>query len=102
VKGQSGPPIAAPGRLLPDADSKAAHRLVSTPSGRMDKRRHEWRVGYDRRAFTGCAGDDPIPLPIRSARLYFAVTITGGFHVPSPGGKIDGGVAFGQYRRITR
>ncbi len=27
---------------------------------------------------------------------------SGGFHVPEPGGKIDGGSAFGQYRRITR
>ena len=33
---------------------------------------------------------------------YFVATIPGGFHVPSPGGKIEGGVSFGQYRRITR
>ena len=34
--------------------------------------------------------------------LYFDATIAGGFQVPSPGGKIEGGVSFGQYRRITR
>ena len=33
---------------------------------------------------------------------YFDATTAGGFHVPSPGGKIDGGVSLGQYRRITR
>jgi len=33
---------------------------------------------------------------------YAACTIAGGFQVPSPGGKIDGGVSLGQYRRITR
>jgi hypothetical protein len=32
---------------------------------------------------------------------YCATSIAGGFHVPSPGGSIDGGVSFGQYRRIT-
>lgn len=26
----------------------------------------------------------------------------GGFQLPSPGGRIDGGMSFGQYRRITR
>ncbi len=26
----------------------------------------------------------------------------GGFHVPSPAGRIDGGVSFGQYSRITK
>jgi hypothetical protein len=31
-----------------------------------------------------------------------AATIAGGFHVPSPAGKIDGGVSLGQYSRITR
>jgi len=30
----------------------------------------------------------------------FSFTIPGGCHVPSPGGKIEGGVSFGQYRRI--
>src|ERR1700740_2177167 len=25
----------------------------------------------------------------------------GGFHVPSPGGRMDGGVSFGQYKRMT-
>jgi hypothetical protein len=34
--------------------------------------------------------------------LYFDATIAGDFQVPSPGGKIEGGVSFGQYRRITR
>jgi hypothetical protein len=34
--------------------------------------------------------------------LYAAATIAGGFHVPSPAGKIDGGVSLGQYSRITR
>ena len=33
---------------------------------------------------------------------YFDTTTAGGFQVPSPGGRIDGGVSFGQYRRITR
>ena len=28
--------------------------------------------------------------------------IPGGFHDPSPGGRIDGGVSLGQYKRITR
>ena len=37
-----------------------------------------------------------------SAPPYLDATIAGGFQVPSPGGKIDGGSFFGQYRRITR
>ena len=37
------------------------------------------------------------------SNLYFEATTTpGGFHEPSPGGRIEGGVSFGQYRRITR
>jgi hypothetical protein len=54
-------------------------------------------------------GDQKVPQTSHNLRIaargihrYFAATITGGFHVPSPGGKIDGGVSFGQYRRITR
>jgi hypothetical protein len=38
----------------------------------------------------------------RVRSLYFDATIAGGFHVPSPGGKIEGGVSLGQYSRITR
>jgi hypothetical protein len=34
-------------------------------------------------------------------RPYDATT-PGGFQVPSPGGKIDGGASLGQYRRITK
>jgi len=33
---------------------------------------------------------------------YCASVTAGGCHVPSPGGRIDGGVSFGQYRRSTR
>jgi hypothetical protein len=37
---------------------------------------------------------------VGTARLspagYFAFTIPGGFHVPSPGGRIEGGSVFGQ------
>ena len=33
---------------------------------------------------------------------HLDATIAGGFQVPSPGGKIDGGSFFGQYSRITR
>jgi hypothetical protein len=54
---------------------------------------------------SGLAGDDRRDYRERQARLehrYFAATMPGGFHVPSPGGRIDGGVSFGQYRRITR
>ena len=40
------------------------------------------------------------PRPERAA--YLATWIAGGFQVPSPGGRTDGGVSFGQYRRITR
>jgi len=35
-------------------------------------------------------------------RRYFDATIAGRFQVPFPGGKIGGGVSFGDYRRITR
>jgi hypothetical protein len=35
------------------------------------------------------------------ARPYEALSTAGGFHVPSPAGKIEGGVSLGQYRRIT-
>jgi hypothetical protein len=38
----------------------------------------------------------------RSHYRYFDATIPGGFHVPSPAGKIDGGESFGQYKRITK
>ena len=27
---------------------------------------------------------------------YFTLTMPGGFHVPSPGGRIEGGASFGQ------
>jgi hypothetical protein len=34
---------------------------------------------------------------------HCAIVTAGGFHVPSPGGKIEGsGGSFGQYKRITR
>ena len=33
---------------------------------------------------------------------YFDATIPGGFQVPSPGGKIEGGSTLGQYRRMTK
>src|SRR6266478_9315608 len=39
---------------------------------------------------------------IGSLCRYFDATMAGGLHVPSPGGRIEGGVSFGQYRRITR
>ena len=32
---------------------------------------------------------------------YFDTAIAGGFHVRSPGGRMDGGVCLGHYRRIT-
>jgi hypothetical protein len=32
----------------------------------------------------------------------FANWIPGGFQVPSPGGRMEGGSVFGQYRRMTR
>jgi hypothetical protein len=34
--------------------------------------------------------------------IYFATSTAGGCQVPSPAGKIDGGVSLGQYKRITR
>jgi hypothetical protein len=35
-------------------------------------------------------------------KLYIDATIPGGFHVPSPGGRIEGGSVLGQYRRMTK
>jgi len=37
-------------------------------------------------------GSSALPAP----RLQPAIFTAGGFHVPSPGGRIDGGVVFGQ------
>jgi hypothetical protein len=37
-----------------------------------------------------------------SGSFYAARFIPGGFQVPSPGGRIEGGSVFGQYSRITR
>jgi hypothetical protein len=34
-------------------------------------------------------------------RVYWATWMAGGCHVPAPGGKIEGGSAFGQYNRMT-
>ncbi len=34
--------------------------------------------------------------------FYETCFTPGGCHVPSPAGRIEGGVGFGQYRRITR
>lgn len=34
--------------------------------------------------------------------FYETCFTPGGCHVPSPGGRIEGDVGFGQYRRITR
>jgi hypothetical protein len=42
------------------------------------------------------------PVSMMSHGHYRAVTIVGGFHVPAPGGRIDGGSTFGQYSRMTR
>lgn len=39
---------------------------------------------------------------IVASRRYFAATMPGGCQVPSPGGRIDGGVSVGAYSRITR
>jgi hypothetical protein len=48
-------------------------------------------------------GDDYRPKAIRGhVRRYFDATVAGGFQGPFPGGKIGGGLSFGQYRRITR
>lgn len=39
----------------------------------------------------------------RETHSFYETRFTpGGCHVPSPAGRIDGGVVFGQYRRITR
>ena len=45
-------------------------------------------------------------MPIDSNVLYAddhygATCIAGGCHVPSPGGRMEGGSVFGQYSRIT-
>ena len=50
----------------------------------------------------GAAGLVKLMLVAAGVRLYFDATIAGGFQVPSPGGKTDGGSVFGQYRRITK
>lgn len=42
------------------------------------------------------------PLQGRTPDCYFDATIPGGFQVPTPAGRIEGGVSLGQYRRITR
>jgi len=39
--------------------------------------------------------------PSRGRARYFVAIAAGGFQVPSPGGRTEGGVSFGQYRRIT-
>src|ERR1700757_3906353 len=44
-------------------------------------------------------GETKSPAPGGPAQFSF--TIPGGCQVPSPGGKIEGGVSLGQYRRIT-
>ena len=36
------------------------------------------------------------------SRLQLTFCTAGGFHVPRPAGRIEGGVIFGQYRRITK
>src|SRR5260370_30004120 len=46
------------------------------------------------------AGDGP--RVSRGRCYYFTFTMPGGFHVPSPGGRIEGGVSLGQWRRMTR
>lgn len=40
--------------------------------------------------------------PTHPLTSQFACTMAGGCQLPSPGGRIEGGSAFGQYRRITR
>jgi len=48
------------------------------------------------------ASDRDTRAALKILARYDARSTTGGFQVPSPGGQIDGGVSFGQYRRITR
>jgi hypothetical protein len=36
-----------------------------------------------------------------SDNAYCATCMAGGCQVPEPGGRIEGGVSFGQYKRIT-
>ena len=44
--------------------------------------------------------DSVATVVLRSTR-QFATRIPGGDQVPSPSGKIDGGISFGQYSRMT-
>jgi hypothetical protein len=56
----------------------------------------------EKRAGTSLLCDgDKVPFSRPTSR-YCATITAGGFHVPSPGGRIEGGSVFGQYKRITR
>ena len=57
-------------------------------------------------AVTRSSGIGPFQLTFRlfvhTGHSQFARWIPGGDHVPSPGGRTDGGSVLGQYRRMTR
>jgi hypothetical protein len=65
------------------------------PTPRMD------RIVADSKSYeAGRSRDGRVGLTRVSCQLVW--TTAGGFHVPLPAGKIEGGVSLGQYRRITK
>ncbi len=73
-----------------------SQRLIVGPS----------RVGLNRNAKACQTEVNQKPgqaIPSRlDALSYCATCIAGGCQVPEPGGRMEGGSVFGQYRRITR
>jgi hypothetical protein len=59
----------------------------------------QFRFGWEWKASLRAALQNAgarIECPAAYFKSYCTCTRPGGFHVPSPGGRIDGGVAFGQ------
>jgi hypothetical protein len=76
----------------------------------LNFKNHTLWFGYTnalRRLFSGILNIFLATFPIEQIEIdakksYLDATTAGGSHVPSPAGKIEGGVSLGQYRRITR
>src|SRR5580704_4875923 len=82
-----------------------AWRPGSTPSRnclRMRGGREERRWVGGRVLWVRSRGRGKVAFEIECYPSHFAATIPGGFHVPSPGGKIEGGESFGEYNRMIR
>jgi len=102
---------------MPDGNAQRPGDIVTSMSGQTieiintdAERLHRSRMTQRRQGIlsAGRTGDEVLQRTARALRwplsgsFYAARFTPGGFQVPSPGGRIEGGSVLGQYSRITR